>query len=329
MGAIAVVRITGRGVESFLAKHFSKPTSSGKCVHGTLSDGNRVIDDPVVVLSDDQSFADINLHGGAWVVQECLALARRAGFNIVEAGLDLIESHDEIEREMLAALPEARTEQAMRILLAQPRLWTELLNDPDENLRLARTKRMLDERGLWWMLHPPTIAIVGIPNVGKSTIANCLFGQQRSITADVPGTTRDWVGDWANIDGLPVHLLDTPGQRESADPIERDAIARSQSEIEHADLVIVVVDPTQPQPEQRALVARYPKALVVINKTDLPGVWDARPIDGVRMIATTCAGADDLRLAIRSRFDCADMSIQRPRWWTQRQRDELMHSLPI
>src|SRR6185503_2714425 len=97
----------------------------------------------------------------------------------------------------------------------------------------------------WWMLHPPRVAIVGEANVGKSTLANQLFAQERSITADLPGTTRDWVGEVANVDGLPVTLVDTPGVRETADEVEREAIARSGEQVAAADLILLVLDATR------------------------------------------------------------------------------------
>ena len=84
-GAIAVVRLLGRGVGEFLRIHFSKETKPGHCVHGTLFDGDRVIDDPVIVLFPDGSGADVSLHGGTWVVQSMLDLAAGSGFAITNA----------------------------------------------------------------------------------------------------------------------------------------------------------------------------------------------------------------------------------------------------
>ena len=97
---------------------------------------------------------------------------------------------------------------------------------------------ILADRSLWWLLHPPRVAIVGRPNVGKSTLANQLFARERSITADLPGTTRDWVGELADVNGLAVMLVDTPGLRDAADPIERAAIAGARGQIAAADLVV-------------------------------------------------------------------------------------------
>jgi small GTP-binding protein len=170
------------------------------------------------------------------------------------------------------------------------------------------------------------VAIIGIPNVGKSTLANQLFGQQRSITADMPGTTRDWVGELADVDGVPIVLLDTPGVRDSSDAIEQSAIALSRGVIASADLVIVVIDPTQPLAPQRALAEHYAKPIVVLNKSDLGAVDFA--ID-VKTIATTGEGLSEVRSLIRARLGCDDLAPSQPRWWTSRQRDELTRRLEL
>jgi small GTP-binding protein len=313
--AIAVVRLSGPAVHSFLATHFSGPVAPNHCVHGILRDNQRVIDDPLVVLHTHG--ADINLHGGQWVVRECLELARRSGFEIIDDATRLPDSIDLIEQEMLAALPQARTEQAIRILLSQPHLW--------KQIRAQDVQAILQDRSLWWLLNPPRVAIVGIANVGKSTLANQLFGQQRSITANIPGTTRDWVGDWANLDGLPVMLLDTPGQRDSSDPIEQAAIRRSHSQIAKADLVIVVLDPTQPLADQQPLVDRYPNAVLIINKADLSASWTLAGDGPLYTAASTGDGIPQLRQAVLERFDCAELAVERPRWWTPRQLEFLQN----
>ncbi|WP_428937260.1 GTPase [Fontivita pretiosa] len=324
--AIAVVRLHGPRVAAFVARFCSGKPAPGRAVHLRLIDENaRVIDDPVVVLHGDGLTLDINLHGGPWVVRECLSLAQRFGFT--EASDRHPDAHSDVEREMLESLPLARTEQAIRMLLAQPQAWAALTQElsllPGPDVQ-RRARSILEDRSLWWMLHPPRIAIVGQPNVGKSTLANQLFGQARSITADVPGTTRDWVGDWANIDGLPVMLLDTPGQRESADPIEQAAIARSREQIEQADLLILMLDATRPLP--RELVARYPNSIRVVNKCDLPAAWDIHAIDAIHTVATTGQGIEQVRSRILAHFGCEKLDPSIPRCWTDRQRQILHHA---
>jgi len=332
--AIAVVRIAGPGVAGFLAKHFSRRAAELRCVHGELKDGDgAVIDDPVVVLSAGGDFADINLHGGPWVVASTLELLRHGGFEVIEAEpgaplpVETLEGDTLLEREVMAYLPLARTEQAMRMLLAQPQNWRTFAGS---NPLPDAVRRVLGDDCLSKMLHPPRVAIVGAPNVGKSTLANQLFAQQRSITADVPGTTRDWVGEIANLDGLAVLLVDTPGVRETSDAIEREAIERSVAVVRAADLVVLVGDVSRGEDAQyRLLGAAHPDALLVLNKQDLPhpvtpGGDSAATVATVATVATTGAGVDELRRAIRQRLGCADLDPTRPRAWTQRQRDLIL-----
>jgi small GTP-binding protein len=314
--AIAVVRIVGPGVAAFLRKHFSRPAKAGRCVHGDLRDADgRVLDDAVVVLRGDGT-ADLNLHGGPWLVTSVLELLRREGFEVVAPIEDAlpdaaVDAGDELWREVLTHLPLARTQQALRILLAQPAAWAK-----------PGAKADAKDESLWWLLHPPRVAIVGPPNVGKSTLANQLFAQERSITADLPGTTRDWVGEMANLDGLAVMLVDTPGMRETTDAIERVAIERSGTEVKRADLVVLVLDASMPvTAEEQRLIDAYPDAIRVWNRSDVAS--HGVTLEGIPTVATTGKGVDELRTAIRKRFGCASFDETRARWWTPRQRDRL------
>jgi tRNA modification GTPase len=327
--AIAVVRLAGTGVRAFLERHFSRPARAGRCVHGELRDeAGEVIDDPVVVLSVDGGAADVNVHGGPWVVASVLDLARRHGFDVAETTDQhvanvAVDADDVLERDVVAHLPRATTEQAIRVLLAQPKAWAAFLASRPAR---AEIERVLSDRGLWWMLHPPRVAIVGPPNVGKSTLANRLFAQDRSIVADVPGTTRDWVGETANLDGLAVTLVDTPGVRETADPIEREAIERSAGEVRGADAVVLVLDASRPLDDgQRQLMAAHPNAIVVANKSDRGFAWAGEVAGALATVATMGVGVDELRRRLRARFDCDDVAPARPRWWTERQRASLRH----
>ncbi|HWE97432.1 MAG TPA: GTPase [Tepidisphaeraceae bacterium] len=334
--AIAVVRLVGPATGEFLRRHFSKEATPGRCVHGDLADGGQIIDDPVLVALPDGG-ADVNLHGGPWVVRRVLELARREGFEICEQSRGAIpeefaDGGTILEREIAAYLPLARTELSLRVLLAQESAWEEFLSRQQASAALGRRaiRQILEDLSLVHLLHPPTVAIVGPPNVGKSTLANQLFGQERSITADLAGTTRDWVGEIANIDGLPVMLMDTPGIRETDDAIERTAIARSREQIERSQLVVMVLDASAPlDSEVSAMLAAYPRAIAVANKSDMPLAWDASSLNAIHTVATTGGGVGDLRHAIAEHFGCAEMDPGRPRWWTERQRAMLEKRMPI
>lgn len=309
--AIAVIRLSGPGVDAFLARRFSKPVALDRCVHGLLRDGDRVIDDAIAVRS--AGFVDLNLHGGNWVVRSALRLAQADGFELCDLIPDPQQS--EIWQEVLAALPLAKTETAVRMLLAQPAAWEKL------PAGLGEIQKIIDDPSGRWLIALPTVAIAGPPNVGKSTLANQLFGQVRSITADLPGTTRDWVGEIANIDGLAVLLLDTPGQRATDDPIESAAIAASSPRIKAAEVVVLVLDQTQPLDGE--MIAAHANAIIVANKSDLGRQWSAAEIGAIETVATEGYGLDLLREEIRRRLGIESMTIERARWWTPRQRDLL------
>jgi tRNA modification GTPase len=356
-GAIAVIRLLGPLLPAFLEAHFSKSVSEGRCVHGELRDGADVLDDPVVVLLDSGRAADISVHGGPWVVRSVLALAEKEGFEVNDPTsassstdpqplpLDVVDGATLLEREVNAHLPLARTELAVRVLLHQPAAWAEVIRratpGPAEEAHLARWMQkaeaikgdlhaILEDKSLHWLLHPPRVAIIGAPNVGKSTLANRLFARERVITADMPGTTRDWVGEVANLDGLAVLLVDTPGMRATTDAIEAEAIAKSGEQIKGADLVVLVTDATRPLAgEQAEVLEAWSDALRVVNKTDttIPA-WDAGLVGGVRTVGTSGEGVDELRRAIRSRFGIvAGMDEKWPRWWTPRQKQVLEEAL--
>src|SRR6185436_17751024 len=102
-----------------------------------------------------------------------------------------------------------------------------------------------------------TLAIVGRPNVGKSSLFNRLLEQDRAIVTDIPGTTRDVVSEVASIDGIPVKLVDTAGIREGEGVIENLGIERSYQAMADADLTLVVVDLSSPIEDQdRDLLTR-------------------------------------------------------------------------
>ncbi|MEW5838807.1 MAG: tRNA uridine-5-carboxymethylaminomethyl(34) synthesis GTPase MnmE [Pseudomonadota bacterium] len=154
--------------------------------------------------------------------------------------------------------------------LADARLLTQI----DELLAQSAAVRRAAQQGalLREGLH---VVILGRPNAGKSSLLNALCGFEAAIVTDIPGTTRDLLRQHLSLDGLPIHLVDTAGLRESADVVEQEGIRRAWQEVERADLILLVVDDRYGiAPEDAAILARLPAKLgltVVRNKIDLSG----------------------------------------------------------
>jgi tRNA modification GTPase len=150
------------------------------------------------------------------------------------------------------------------------------------------------------------VVLAGQPNVGKSSLLNRLAGEEIAIVTDIPGTTRDAIRQSISIEGIPVHVIDTAGLRPSSDPVEKLGIARTWEAIEHADLVVLLVDATQGEAmADREIMGRLPAALPrleVMNKIDLlprPPALERGHGDGtVWLSAKTGDGVDLLRRAL-------------------------------
>lgn len=146
-----------------------------------------------------------------------------------------------------------------------------------------------------------TLAIVGRPNVGKSSLFNRLVGRDRAIVTPQAGTTRDVVSETASIDGVPVRLLDTAGIRATEDVAEAQGVERSWEALADADLTLAVVDRSQPLDEtDRRLLqkcAEVGRGIVVGNKADLEAQADLSP-EAIAVSAATGEGVDALRKTI-------------------------------
>jgi tRNA modification GTPase len=150
------------------------------------------------------------------------------------------------------------------------------------------------------------VVLAGQPNVGKSSLLNRLAGEELAIVTEIPGTTRDAIRQSINVEGIPTHVIDTAGLRESGDPVEKIGIARAWAAIEQADLVVLLVDATQVEgAADQEIIARLPPALprlTVVNKIDLlgrpPALEQNNGNSTVWLSAKTGAGVDLLRRAL-------------------------------
>lgn len=155
-----------------------------------------------------------------------------------------------------------------------------------ELLKTAETGRILSS-GL-------KIAIVGKPNVGKSSLMNQMLRESRAIVTDIPGTTRDTIREDMKLRGIPISLIDTAGIRETDDQIEAIGIEKSRDSWSEADLVLLVLDAGSPlSGEDREILrqAEAEKTIVVLNKTDLPQQITAEDVNrllpGVQLISAS------------------------------------------
>jgi tRNA modification GTPase len=119
-----------------------------------------------------------------------------------------------------------------------------------------------------------TVAIIGEPNVGKSSLLNALAGRDSAIVTEIPGTTRDVLRETLSLDGLPVHIADTAGLREATDVVEAEGVRRAREALATADVALLVLDGSRPEAAQLALRDEIPghvRCIEVMNKCDLTG----------------------------------------------------------
>jgi tRNA modification GTPase len=175
-------------------------------------------------------------------------------------------------------------------------------NDLDALLRTYEEGRIFRE-GI-------AAVIVGRPNVGKSSLLNCLLQEDRAIVTAIPGTTRDVIEEVANIEGIPLRIMDTAGLRHAKDAIEEEGVRRTRDCLAHADLAIWVLDGSEPLTAEDFEIlpqVRPKKTVVAINKNDLPQRFSPENLAGqipeaslVSISALHGSGIEGLKKAIHT-----------------------------
>jgi tRNA modification GTPase len=189
----------------------------------------------------------------------------------------------------------------------------DFLSDPQLDGRLSKLRAQLADiragagRGVL-LKEGVRVVLAGQPNVGKSSLMNLLAGRDSAIVTDVPGTTRDLIREHIQLDGLPLHVVDTAGIRPPGDAVEEHGVERAWGAIESADALLLVVDDRSgPGEADRDILDRTPAGvarIVVSNKVDLsgraPGVIREDDALRVRLSAKTGAGIEALESALKT-----------------------------
>lgn len=263
-----------------------------------------------------EDVVEINCHGGLMSVKRILNEVLRAGARLAEPGeftkraflngridlsqaeavIDLIRAKTDRAAKQAMGQLEGKLSRAIRPLRQQI---LELLAAIEVNIdypeydadevtpELVIKEGQTIRTGIQRLLRTATqgkilregidTAIIGRPNVGKSSLLNALVQEKKAIVTDIPGTTRDVIEEYINVRGIPLKLIDTAGIRETDDVVERIGVERSEQALSEADLLLLVLNNAEPltaQDERLLQLIENQKAIVVINKTDLPRKLD-------------------------------------------------------
>lgn len=259
-----------------------------------------------------ENVVEINTHGGVAVTNEILQLLIRQGARLAEPGeftkrAFLNGRVDLTQAEAIMDLIRAKTDKAMNIAVKQlDGSLSQLINDTRQEIlntlaqvevnidypeyddveemttQLLREKTADFEQLLASLLQTArrgkilregiTTAIIGRPNVGKSSLLNSLLREDKAIVTDIAGTTRDVIEEYVNIQGIPLKLIDTAGIRETEDIVEQIGVERSRKALQEADLILLILNSSQAltdQDRQLLELTQDMNRIVLLNKTDL------------------------------------------------------------
>jgi tRNA modification GTPase len=259
-----------------------------------------------VVLEAASPTVEVQCHGGAAAVELVITALEKAGAQRCDRWRATEPAaRDRLSAEALDDLAHAPTILTAEVLLdqAQGALRLELARlagaiDQQPAQGLAVVEELIRRAAVGVrLLSGWKVVIAGRPNVGKSRLLNALAGFPRAIVDPAPGTTRDVVTIRTSFAGWPIEVVDTAGLRTTQDAIENLGIARSRRELERADLVLLVLDRSEPlQPIDRRLLATMPAALLIANKSDLAPAWSPAdvPIDPSGIATISAESGDGL-----------------------------------
>lgn len=319
-GGVGIIRISGEDAGEVLQRVFSRGSicvsHPRSLIYGHIRDGEKFLDEALCVFFPapktytTEDVAELQVHGGYFILSSVLELVLKNGARLAEAGeftkraflngrLDLSQS------EAVMDLVSAKGKQAGELALEQlqgrfsaeirelrKRLMDVLvdlevnIDYPDEDIEemsykelglslttlTEKIKKLIDSADAGRMMKDGIkIAIVGKPNVGKSSLMNALLREKRSIVTAIPGTTRDTIREYAFIKGFPVYLADTAGIRQTEDRVEKIGIDLSVQALQEADICLFMLDLSKPfDEEDQAILEKLDrnKTVFLFNKAD-------------------------------------------------------------
>lgn len=347
-GAIAIIRIIGPDPLSVLNNSFVHaqgrlPQPDKKLIYGRLMDGLEMLDDVLVsmeAVAEDGQAIEISCHGGARIVQRILELLERSCAAVDtdrSTALSHWPAHSKIEEEALEAMASARTKRAARYaahlrseLPQRIRAICQQFETDEPGARASVATLLSGYRAATALLGGVTIALVGPPNSGKSTLFNALIGRQAVVTSPVPGTTRDWVMESVEFRGVPFNLIDTAGRRETDCDLERLAIEAGDPLLRQSHAFLLILDGSVALQESFAKPFRASgrAGWVVANKSDLELQWNEDDLERIkfesgssplRVSAQSGAGCELLRETLLSHFELSALSDPPLSFFTHRQ----------
>lgn len=333
-GGVGIIRISGFKAENILLQIFKpaggkiSPFESHRMIYGWIVDGSETIDECFAVLMraprsyTREDVAEIQLHGGSYVVNRTLELCLKSGARLAEAGeftkraflngrIDL--SKAEAVMNLITARGAQEHRAAVRQLNGGASSFVRHISDelyllqaglsacidyPEEisdeegagalydglEILINKLEQSIDEHTSRLIHQGLQIAIIGRPNVGKSSLLNALLGEERAIVTDIPGTTRDTVNGEMNLNGIRIVLTDTAGIRDTEDPVEKLGVERSRKARTEADATLLILDASEPlNTEDTTMIRNFDgTGAVILNKTDLPICVDEKSIREIR-----------------------------------------------
>jgi tRNA modification GTPase len=317
-GAIAVLAIRGARaweavrelfrIHSTNSKKLPTNPEMGRIYLGRMGekDSPTTADEVVVtvVQADPVPWVEVHCHGGVEVVRWLMEILEKQGCQPCSwSDFERVTSKNPWKTAASLEMAQATTIRTAAILLDQhhgafERASSEIQsalskNNTDETIRLLESLARYADVGRH-LTTPWKVAVIGPPNVGKSSLVNALAGYQRSVVAPTPGTTRDLVTTSIAVDGWPVELIDTAGLRDESEILERQGISLARRAAIEADLCLWILDASEPAVWPEDSLRENKKLRFVVNKTDLPPVWDSRESGVLLVSARTGAGLSEL-----------------------------------